>query len=168
MNPEILDFEAGIQRIVREIVSLHKQKSPIVCIQGDCNSGKTELSERLHNELNRSHKLFGFSGTIQEVERYQQDIIDKRTVLLDPRFYLVTDLVTPATFISIYRHFNRLPEFGVQLMREPPCNDEIKNDLKYFHETMNQVCFKAKKPAFDLILHNPDARDKLVSAYGRR
>lgn len=168
MKPRITDFEDGVQRIVREIVSLQMQEPPIVCIQGDCNTGKTELSERLHAALNRSHRLFGFSGTIRQVERYHQEIRDNITVLTNPKFYLVEDLVSPATFISIYRHFNRLPEFGVRLTRELPCDDEIRSDLECFHGVMKKTCSKVKKPAFDLILYNPKAEDKKLVAYGRR
>jgi hypothetical protein len=161
MEPRMTDFEDGIQRIVREILRRQMQGVPIVCIQGDCHSGKSELNKRVHNTLNESHRLFGFSGTIREVERYRQDIIDKRTVLLDPRFYLVEDLVSPATFISIYRQFNRLPNLGVQLTRELLCDDDIRSDLEYFHRIIRKNCSEVKEPAFDLILYNPDAKDKV-------
>lgn len=160
MEPRITDFEDGIQRIVRKIVSWQLQRVPIVCIQGNCNSGKTELISRLHDALGKSHRLLGFSGTINQVERYHQEIRDNITVLTNPKFYLIEDLVFPALFVYIHRYFNRLPDFGVKLTRELPCDDDFRSDLKYFHETMKTNCAKVKKPAFDLILYNPDAKDK--------
>jgi len=153
------DFEDGIQRIVKEIVDLQVKDIPIVCIQGDCHSGKTELSVRLHKSLNKSG-LFGFSGKIEEIKQYCQEIENDLTLFADPKFYLIEDLISPATFISIYRHFNRLPDVGVRLTRELFCADEIKRDLPYFHEAMKRACSTVKEPAFDLVVYNPDAKDK--------
>ncbi len=157
---QIKEFEEGIQCIVREIVAMQGLETPIVCVQGNRNTGKTELNNRLHAQLKKDYNLVGFSGKINHVERYRQEIKDGRTVFRDPRFYLIEELVTPATFVAIYRQFQRLPDIGVQLIRELPCTDRIHHELDYFHNVMRKACFTVKQPAFDLFLYNPKARDK--------
>jgi len=160
MKLQITNFEDGIQRIVRKIVARQGREIPIICVQGDPNAGKTELNNRLHTRLLKDHNLIGFSGKIEQVVRYQQEIRTERTAYKNPKYYLIEDLPFPVTFIAIYRRFNRMPDLGVQLTRQLPSKEQIQIRLDFFHDLLNGFYAKPKKSALDLIVYNPEARDK--------